>query len=229
MWGDESEAVAPIIWLYQTVDARKGEVFFPDLLITLRRYGNWPLSRYVKIAGCACAGNAGNVFPATAGKRSRHASSRTCRDACWDGQLAAFFEVGGGQTVPGIPNACATPNFTYLARGPWEERVITNILSSSFTIATSNHLEIKHCMRDNPFLPKTHVVFVWFTFFNSLSDTFCSIFWCFTIWNLIYDIYVCVCVSATLPINFNSIPITTVIKQHSYIGFIEANTDLHMR
>ena len=38
MWGDESEAVAPIIWLYQTVDARKEEVFFPDLLITLRRH-----------------------------------------------------------------------------------------------------------------------------------------------------------------------------------------------
>ena len=29
---------------------------------------------------CACAGNAGNVFPATAGKRSRHAS-RHVRDA----------------------------------------------------------------------------------------------------------------------------------------------------
>ena len=40
MWGDESEVVAPIIWLYQIVDAQKEEVFFPDLLITLRRYGN---------------------------------------------------------------------------------------------------------------------------------------------------------------------------------------------
>ena len=40
MWGDESEAVAPIIWLYQTVDARKEEVFFPDLLITLRRHAS---------------------------------------------------------------------------------------------------------------------------------------------------------------------------------------------
>ena len=38
MLGDESEAVAPIVWLYQTVDARKEAVFFPDLLITLRRY-----------------------------------------------------------------------------------------------------------------------------------------------------------------------------------------------
>ena len=38
MWGDESEAVAPIIWLYQIVDAQKEKVFFPELLITLRSY-----------------------------------------------------------------------------------------------------------------------------------------------------------------------------------------------
>ena len=38
MLGDKNEAVAPIIWLYQTVDAQKEEVFFPDLLITLRRH-----------------------------------------------------------------------------------------------------------------------------------------------------------------------------------------------
>ena len=31
-----------------------------------------------KIAGCAWAGNAGNVFPATAGHRSRHASQHVC-------------------------------------------------------------------------------------------------------------------------------------------------------
>ena len=40
IWGDESEAVAPIIWLYQIVDAQKEEVFFPKLLITLRSYAN---------------------------------------------------------------------------------------------------------------------------------------------------------------------------------------------
>ena len=38
MWGDESEGVAPIIWLHQAVDAQKEAVFFPDLLITLRRH-----------------------------------------------------------------------------------------------------------------------------------------------------------------------------------------------
>ena len=42
MWGDESEAVAPIIWLYQIVDAQKEEVFFPELLITLRSYDKSP-------------------------------------------------------------------------------------------------------------------------------------------------------------------------------------------
>ena len=39
MWGDESKAVAPIIWLYQIVEAQKEEVFFPELLITVRSYG----------------------------------------------------------------------------------------------------------------------------------------------------------------------------------------------
>ena len=34
----------------------------------------WASYQTCKIAGCACAGNAGNVFPASAGWRSRHAS-----------------------------------------------------------------------------------------------------------------------------------------------------------
>ena len=41
MWGDESEAVAPIIWLYQIVDAQKEEVVLPELLISLRSYALW--------------------------------------------------------------------------------------------------------------------------------------------------------------------------------------------
>ena len=45
--------------------------------------------------GCACAGNAGNIFPATAGKRSRHAS-RHVRDARAVMHAGiANFEVGG--------------------------------------------------------------------------------------------------------------------------------------
>ena len=34
---------------------------------------------------------------------------------CMSGSLTR----GGGENVPGIPGACATSNFAYLARGPW--------------------------------------------------------------------------------------------------------------
>ena len=43
---------------------------------------------------------------------------RTCCDACRDRYLAVSFEVADGENVPGIPGACTTRNFTYLARGP---------------------------------------------------------------------------------------------------------------
>ena len=73
--------------------------------------------------GCACAGNAGNVFPVTAGKRSRHASRhvRHARAVMHAG-IANWrfpFKSAAGENVPGIPGACATRNFAYLARGPW--------------------------------------------------------------------------------------------------------------
>ena len=53
----------------------------------------WASYQIRKIAGCACAGNAGNVFPATDFKENRWLAiptcitaraSRTCRDACRD-------------------------------------------------------------------------------------------------------------------------------------------------
>ena len=52
---------------------------------------SWALYQIRKIAGCVCAGNAGNVFPATDFKGNRQfaipacitaRASRTCRDAC---------------------------------------------------------------------------------------------------------------------------------------------------
>ena len=54
---------------------------------------SWASYQIRKIVGCACAGNAGNVFPATNFKWNRYLAipacitaraSRTCRDACWD-------------------------------------------------------------------------------------------------------------------------------------------------
>ena len=63
-----------------------------------------------KTAGCACAGNAENVFPATEFKRNHQLAIPVC--------MSGSLTRGVGENVPGIPGACATRNFTYLVRGP---------------------------------------------------------------------------------------------------------------
>ena len=72
--------------------------------------------------GCACARNAGNVFPVTAGERSWHASRhvRHARAVMHAGIANYRFPLKSpaGENVTGIPGACATCNFTYLVRGP---------------------------------------------------------------------------------------------------------------
>ena len=69
----------------------------------------WASCLIREIVGCACAGNAENVFP-----------------------------VGGGESVPGIPGACATRKFTYLVRGPLYRPVMTQfhgiVLYTFYTI-----------------------------------------------------------------------------------------------
>ena len=73
--------------------------------------------------GWACAENAGNIFPATAGKRSRHASRhvRDARAVMHAGIANQRFHLKsvGGENVPVIPGACSTRNCTYLVRGPF--------------------------------------------------------------------------------------------------------------
>ena len=46
--------------------------------LTVSDFASWASSQILKIVGCACAGNAGNVFPAITGKWSRHASRHVC-------------------------------------------------------------------------------------------------------------------------------------------------------
>ena len=70
-----------------------------------------------KIAGCACIGNAGNIFPAT------HVPW------CIPGSLTNF-EVGGEENVTGIPGACATRNSTYLVRGLWRVKQMQELMSN---------------------------------------------------------------------------------------------------
>ena len=72
----------------------------------------WVSCQVRKIAGCACAGNAGNVFPTTNFKRNCQLAITTCMTVCAPTR-------GGGKNVPGISGACAMRNFTHLARGSW--------------------------------------------------------------------------------------------------------------
>ena len=103
----------------------------------------WASYQIRKIAGCACAGNAGNVFPATAGKRSRHASRhvRDARAVMHAGIANYRFPLKSvlGENVPGIPGACATRNFTIWKEahdGVWKIKVpdiVKNYWSSTAT------------------------------------------------------------------------------------------------
>ena len=69
----------------------------------------------------------------------------TCGDACQGCLLTVFFEVGGGENVPGIPGACATRNSTYLVIGPWP-RSKQQIHCINTTIPTNHCL---CCLRAN--------------------------------------------------------------------------------
>ena len=71
----------------------------------------WASCQIRKIAGCACAGNAGNVFPRRRLQRKplvsdpgmHHGTCVTHVPWCMSGS----FNCGDGENVPGIPGACA--------------------------------------------------------------------------------------------------------------------------
>ena len=93
-----------IIYPYLNLDARL------DHLLLLKM--PWASCQIREITCCACAGNAGNSFTATAGQRHARAVMHA-----GIANSSVSFEIGGGENVPGIPGACATRYFTYLVRG----------------------------------------------------------------------------------------------------------------
>ena len=109
-------AICPLDNLY-TIKAK----FALICIMNVQSLVQWVSYQICKIACCACAGNAGNVFPATDFKgiplvRDPGMHHGTCvMPWCMSGLLTG----AGRENVPGIPGAYATRNFTYLARGPW--------------------------------------------------------------------------------------------------------------
>ena len=86
------------------------------------RQDSWAFYQIRKIGCCACAGNAGNAFPATTSKQSRHASRHVCdARALMHAGIASSFRWSWwrGKTFR-HSGRMRTRNFMYLARPPWD-------------------------------------------------------------------------------------------------------------
>ena len=83
------------------------------------KYDLWASYQIRKIAGCACAGNAGYVFP------HRLQRKPIVNDPHIPWCMLGSLTRGGEENVPGIPCACATRNFVYMVRGPLSNPAIT--------------------------------------------------------------------------------------------------------
>ena len=83
----------------------------------------WASYQICKIVGCACAGNAGNISPATNFKRNRQLAILACITACASPLSRTCCDAMSGslthseENVPGIYGAWATRNFMCLVRG----------------------------------------------------------------------------------------------------------------
>ena len=109
---------------------------------------SWASYQIRNIAGGACAGNAGNVFPRRWLQRKLLVSDPGMHDGtcvthvpwCMLGSLASC----GGENVPGIPGAC-TSNFPYLARGPCTQRSISEIPQCTWPISHNASFRTEMC------------------------------------------------------------------------------------
>ena len=84
----------------------------------------WTSCQIRKIAGCTCAGNAGNFFPPprVSDPIPHQGTCVTHMPWCMPGSLTSGFLWSRWRgEYPGIPGACAIRNFTYLVRDPWSD------------------------------------------------------------------------------------------------------------
>ena len=87
------------------------ELYITECHVVKHGVKRWASYQIRKIAGCACAGNAGNVFPCRRFLRKplvsdpgmHHGTCVTHVPWCMSGSLTC----GDRENVPGIPGACA--------------------------------------------------------------------------------------------------------------------------
>ena len=107
---------------------RRSNVGLVLCVVCVCRHG--PLTRYVKLRVLQAPGMPG-TFPCHRLQRKplvsdpvmHHGTCVTHLPWCMPGSLIR----SGKDSVPGIPGACATSNFTYLVRGPLSFRFVVNI------------------------------------------------------------------------------------------------------
>ena len=109
----------------------------------------WASYQIRKIAGCACAGNAGNVFPRRRFQKKplvndpemHHDTCVTHVPWCMSGSLTC----GDGENVPGIPGACAPAilRIWQEAHGKWTTSSHIPYTFFLLSIPTDNPNEIK--------------------------------------------------------------------------------------
>ena len=90
---------------------------------------NGPLTRYVKFRVAHAPGMPGTFSPPprVSDPDMHHGTCVTHVPWCMLGSLTSgFLWSRWWASVPGIPSACATRNFTYLVRGPWKHRQYPN-------------------------------------------------------------------------------------------------------
>ena len=141
MWSIKYE-VTPgtnIIWCYGILLPVKSE----------RLIEEWASYQIRKIAGCACAGNAGNVFPRRRFQRKPlvsdpgmyHGTCVTHVPWCMSGSLTC----GDGENVPGIPGACA-PAILCIWKETHAEHVF--IIVTSYRPSGCINAPMKHTIYD---------------------------------------------------------------------------------
>ena len=103
--------------------------------------GPWAPYQIRKIAGCACARNAWNIFPVANFKGSHKLAIPACITHV---PLCMSLTGGGGENDPGIPDACAICNFAYLTRGPCYTLLQDGVSRACGTILQTYYCRMGH-------------------------------------------------------------------------------------